>query len=986
MLVSEVGFTSCGSETEACLTAAEEKGIIRNLTETVEKHLREGDIFFLISSRWWNTWVQYVKEDSLTASRCANPLAGYTANPASTRPPTIDNSDIVTEVPSRSKELHVELREELVEGIDYVLLPERIWKAFHDWYGGGPVLSRKVIAMGSQQHTELNIEVYPLRLHLISMPEGKQRTLEVSKKDTVGVLYSKVSEVIGSTIDQVKVWNYSGQKKHKLLSDPEETLEDAALLMDQEILSEVQVNGTWPEDSMPYENGCSSSGRELALVPAANSDSFFSIAGGPSGSTSATGNFNDMRGSYSPLSLAKDHGLFGSTSNGTSAGPKGLTGLQNLGNTCFMNSALQCLVHTPQLAEFFLQDYNKEINRDNPLGMEGELAIAFGELLRKLWAPGRTPVAPRAFKTKLARFAPQFSGYNQHDSQELLAFLLDGLHEDLNRVKTKPYIEVKDADGRPDEEVADEYWANHRARNDSIIVDVYQGQYKSTLVCPECNKVSVTFDPFMYLSLPLPAKTTRAMTVTVFSGDGSFPPTAYTVTVPRHGRIKDLVQALSNSCRLENDERLLIVELYNNRIFRVMDDPNGGLSGIQDEDKLAAYRLPRAPDHLLVVMHVRLQEVPYGLDHTLHRTLFGAPFIACLSEETASNGLELQTVVKKLLKPLILEQADACEVQAQSSDNGDGEQRGDVEMLEGETSTTNSRMISDKCEKVANNGNDRDVGYPYKIIPGQNPSLRLWNTDEKGTLKDLIVLDNQMPSVFSPTRNNVKFRYVALEWSEGAMEQQYDMHALDSVPEVCEADLPLTSKKARQEIISLYTCLEAFLKEEPLGPEDMWYCPRCKEHRQASKKLDLWRLPEILVVHLKRFSYSRFAKNKLQTFVNFPIHDLDLTKYVARTTGPEFHLYELYAVSNHYGSMGGGHYTAYAKLLDDNKWYRFDDSNVSGVSEEEIKTTAAYVLFYRRKKEGRTLHNVERVHLSSKSFCAQCFQTCYTRSFPDFSV
>lgn len=56
--------------------------------------------------------------------------------------------------------------------------------------------------------------------------------------------------------------------------------------------------------------------------------------------------------------------------------------------------------------------------------------------------------------------------------QELLAFLLDGLHEDLNRIKNKPYFEIKDASGRPDEEVADEYWSNHFARNDSIIVDL----------------------------------------------------------------------------------------------------------------------------------------------------------------------------------------------------------------------------------------------------------------------------------------------------------------------------------------------------------------------------------------------------------------------------------------------------------------------------------------------------------------------------------
>jgi ubiquitin carboxyl-terminal hydrolase 4/11/15 len=97
--------------------------------------------------------------------------------------------------------------------------------------------------------------------------------------------------------------------------------------------------------------------------------------------------------------------------------------------------------------------------------------LACGELLRSLWTTDRKPIAPHHFKEKIACFAPQFSGFNQHDSQELLAFLLDGLHEDLNQVKCKPYEEAKDASGRPDEEVADEYWSNHLARNDSVIVD-----------------------------------------------------------------------------------------------------------------------------------------------------------------------------------------------------------------------------------------------------------------------------------------------------------------------------------------------------------------------------------------------------------------------------------------------------------------------------------------------------------------------------------
>ena len=78
----------------------------------------------------------------------------------------------------------------------------------------------------------------------------------------------------------------------------------------------------------------------------------------------------------------------------------------------------------------------------------------------------------------------------QHDSQELLAFLLDGLHEDLNRILKKPYKELPDYDDMPDKEVAEHSWSYHKARNDSIIVDLFQGQFKSRLECNECHKVN----------------------------------------------------------------------------------------------------------------------------------------------------------------------------------------------------------------------------------------------------------------------------------------------------------------------------------------------------------------------------------------------------------------------------------------------------------------------------------------------------------------
>ena len=70
----------------------------------------------------------------------------------------------------------------------------------------------------------------------------------------------------------------------------------------------------------------------------------------------------------------------------------------------------------------------------------------------------------------------------------------------------------------------------------------------------------------------------------------------------------------------------------------------------------------------------------------------------------------------------------------------------------------------------------------------------------------------------------------------------------------------------------------------------------------------------MLVIHLKRFSYSRSMKHKLETFVNFPIHDFDLTKYIANKNNSQRQLYELYALTNHYGGLGSGHYTAHIKV------------------------------------------------------------------------
>jgi ubiquitin carboxyl-terminal hydrolase 4/11/15 len=118
--------------------------------------------------------------------------------------------------------------------------------------------------------------------------------------------------------------------------------------------------------------------------------------------------------------------------------------------------------------------------------------------------------------------------------------------------------------------------------------------------------------------------------------------------------------------------------------------------------------------------------------------------------------------------------------------------------------------------------------------------------------------------------------------------------------------------------------LNEFGKEETLSENNAWYCPKCKEHRQAQKKFELWRTPDILVMHLKRFSSNRNFRDKLDLHVGFPLDGLDLQNRVLWKEEGKTLIYDLFAVDNHYGGLGGGHYTAYAQSFINKEWYEYN--------------------------------------------------------------
>ncbi|XP_062416970.1 ubiquitin carboxyl-terminal hydrolase 2a isoform X3 [Pungitius pungitius] len=192
------------------------------------------------------------------------------------------------------------------------------------------------------------------------------------------------------------------------------------------------------------------------------------------------------------------------TTNSKSA--QGLVGLKNLGNTCFMNSILQCLSNTPGLRDYCLHNaHRRDLN--NKSRTNTALMEEFAKLLQTVWTSSSSDaVSPSEFKTQIQRYAPRFVGYNQQDAQEFLRFLLDGLHNEVNRVSVRPRGGAEDLDHLPDEEKGKKMWSKYLEREDSKIVDVFVGQLKSSLTCSHCGFCSTVFDPFWDLSLPITKK------------------------------------------------------------------------------------------------------------------------------------------------------------------------------------------------------------------------------------------------------------------------------------------------------------------------------------------------------------------------------------------------------------------------------------------------------------------------------------------------
>ncbi|XP_008070655.2 ubiquitin carboxyl-terminal hydrolase 43 [Carlito syrichta] len=606
--------------------------------------------------------------------------------------------------------------------------------------------------------------------------------------------------------------------------------------------------------------------------------------------------------------------------------------LGNHGNTCFMNAVVQCLSNTDLLAEFLA------LGRYRAAPGRAEVTEQLAALVRALWTREYTPQLSAEFKNAVSKYGSQFQGNSQHDALEFLLWLLDRVHEDLEGSSRGPVSEKLP----PEASKTSENRLSPSAEltlGQSFVQNHFQAQYRSSLTCPHCLKQSNTFDPFLCVSLPIPLRQTRFLSVTLVFLSKSQRFLRVGLAVPILSTVAALRKMVADEGGVPADE-VILVELYPNGFQRSFFDEED-LNTITEGDNVYAFQVPPSPGQGTLSAH------PSGLSVS--------PLLAARESQRFSLSLHSENKVLILFCNLV----------------GSGQQAsrfGPPFLIREDRAISWAQLQQSVLSKVRylmkSEAPVQNLGSLFSIrVVGLSLACSYLSPQDSRPLCHWAV-DRALHLRKPGGPPHIK---LAVEWDSSIKERLFGSLQEERAQ---DADSVWQQQQAHQQhSCTLDECFQFYTKEEQLAQDDAWKCPHCKVLQQGMVKLSLWTLPDILIIHLKRFCQVGERRNKLSTLVKFPLSGLNMAPHVAqRSTSPKpgpwpswkqptclptacplDFLYDLYAVCNHHGSLQGGHYTAYCRNSLDGRWYSYDDSTVEPLREDEVNTRGAYILFYQKQ-------------------------------------
>ena len=626
----------------------------------------------------------------------------------------------------------------------------------------------------------------------------------------------------------------------------------------------------------------------------------------------------------------------------------GVCGGHNLGNTCFMNSSIACLSNCSELTAYFLTEkFKQNINKKNKQGLQGKLAYAWYDLLKQYWTTKTRTGDPSAVKSTVAKKVKKFAGYGQQDSNEFMTEFLSILNEDLNKSDKKEYKELKEKGNDETElDCAKRFWDLHLKRNDSIITDLFCGLLKSNVVCSECGFNNITFDPFNTLTLAIPNRNYIKERIDKCMDTSLFYIPKYcfgksctlAIHVPKDIKYKDLGQEINKLDKFGYKlDKLIYIKVSDSKLKNIMD---------LNEEK------GNKAEFIFAFDDLRKNENTKIIPLYMYKSESISAFPRILFLEENATFAELKKQIYYYARNFITSPYTKNEEEKDSLDNKLQHLKNNNELKTEER----EKYINDSIELIDKEFNkifveDKDKeelneyfnDFPYKItltktfedtnhitlFEGKNnlESLKELNiTTDEDSIKSL--LENKDYCINIILKHKSKYSIPKINLNSCVSFQGKDVGA-------------------RVKEINLDDLLDYFCSDEHLEKGNEWKCGNCHKRVNITKKFSIFYVPKLLIICLKRFAKSGYGYGKDDTHINFPIENLDMGKYIC---GPDkdHSKYDLFAVSQHYGGCGGGHYTAVCKNIDGN-WYSYNDSSVSSTSASSAITSAAYVLFYRRK-------------------------------------
>ena len=633
---------------------------------------------------------------------------------------------------------------------------------------------------------------------------------------------------------------------------------------------------------------------------------------------------------------------------------KGLTGLINIGDSDFLLAIIQALSCCEFFIKFILTQSHKYLNDKYMAKDNTSLISCFTELIYQMWVGTNKEINPSKFKDLF--FNQIFKNNNSHnlDILDIFILLLDKFHLELNTKKIKDDEEEPEfypqQVGESDGQAALRWWKTHKEYNNSIIVDLFQGQLKVKIICPICKLGYVSYPPFYFLNVPLPNKdemTKVSFRVFPFSNNNFNYVEISFYNINKFTSVSDMKKKIKQY-KMFNKSNLDAILFENNELVEILDD----------DTLIYDYVYPRYDfsDEYFIDYEISFIEKPENKNNEIN--LYVTPII--FEEEkgwfySSKNIVSItycklfsfnkNSTIKDLQKEIFKYYRKAIDDKYKASEDDTVDDSYYIEFYQ---KLNDEEYIEEEYNKFLEENGPLEI-YIYHNLPknsgwifsGASCEFCGYSASKKKYCKlDITQNDKKLSELIEKiTDKRTLFLLVNFNKYEYMFKNFYSSYIDEKDSHMC-----LTQD------ITIYDCLDIYSIEKKLIGEKNFICSRCGRNVVPNEIKYPYTPPKYLIIGLKRIKkkFEDIAEminnTKDDRMVGYPLENFEVSSYFINQS--KKYSYNLKSVILHCGTIKKCKYKTIIK--NNENWYEIDDENIKQIDEDNVINQNAYILIYEK--------------------------------------